>query len=77
MKYIIKNCPAVYVNHNHEYDCDKADYFCQGCTDCVMKRIVDECRNELEKRNAYSVSIHHDFARGILKFVEIEEVDEM
>lgn len=44
MKYIILNCPAIYINHNNKYDCDKADYSCQDCTNCVMKRIVEKLK---------------------------------
>ena len=39
-KYIIKNCLS-YVNGV----CDNQDMFCQDCTDCVMKQIVELCKD--------------------------------
>lgn len=42
-KYIIKNCPAIYKFLN--YYCNQDDKkLCQDCTDCVMKRIVENLR---------------------------------
>lgn len=54
-KYIIRNCPC----YNNErfiggFLDDKATFCtyygkkCQGCTDCVMKQIVEKCKNYKE-----------------------------
>ena len=82
-KYIINNCPAIYINQNNEYDCDKAEYFCKDCTDCVMKQIVDECytqeklvdeTKETEPDFQYYYG-RYIFAREILQLLNIQEVE--
>lgn len=37
-KYIIKNCP---IQKSQCHDCYK---YCQDCTDCVLKQIVELCK---------------------------------
>lgn len=79
-KYIVKNCPAIYINHNNEYDCDKADYSCQDCTDCVMKQIVSHCRETINVMcadcgsNPYAMGRDLE-ARLILQKIDIEECE--
>ena len=50
-KYVIKNCPAhfnsVRMLEFSEGDCNSdkvAGAYCKNITDCVMKQIVDECK---------------------------------
>lgn len=65
MKYIIKNCgcnPA----------CDECYIRCKDITDCVMKRIVDKCKDMASDEDFHA----YDFAKEILQLLEIEEVDE-
>ena len=48
MKYIIKNCPAVYI-FKGGYSCNNLDYdehiFCKDIPDCLLKRIIELCKN--------------------------------
>lgn len=50
-KYIIKNCPC----YNKDYSCQSKDNitgkYCQDCTDCVMKQIVELCKKYIENYN--------------------------
>ena len=48
-KYIIRNCPAL-VGCRVEQDlCYKNGlHKCQDCTDCVLKQIVEKCKNYKE-----------------------------
>lgn len=48
-KYIIKNCPARLVFEDINY-CQDFKYIgvnkpCQDCTDCLLKQIVEKCKN--------------------------------
>lgn len=48
-KYIIKNCP-LYVD-NCDCSCCNLDVMeekCQDCTDCLLKRIVELCKQKIE-----------------------------
>lgn len=59
-KYIIKNCPC-YIDmplYNHDKVCRLGDIvkpnhkelyvYCQDCTDCVMKQIVEKCKEKYD-----------------------------
>lgn len=80
-KYIIKNCPNLSMSYygtgeKIENECGlDIEQLCKDIPNCQLKKITNTCRNELEKRDAYSVSIHYDFAREILKFVETEDCE--
>lgn len=41
-KYIIKNCPAYYINTCS--DSKVKEEYCSECTDCVMKQIIELCK---------------------------------
>lgn len=57
-KYIIKNCPAyndmpnifgeVYGYCDNEHDIDLNKCMCENITDCVLKQIVEKCKNYKE-----------------------------
>jgi hypothetical protein len=47
-KYIIKNCEVIFRNGDF-YFCQRSEnlaknVYCQNCTDCVLKQIVDNLR---------------------------------
>lgn len=65
--YIITNCPA-YLKYNKCFH----NGHCDNITDCVMKRIIDECKDMASDEDFYA----YDFAKEILQLLEIEEVDE-
>lgn len=49
-KYVIKNCPATYKNYEDRFVCTTQKkekgfpFYCQDCTDCVLKQIVENLR---------------------------------
>lgn len=90
-KYIIKNCPACnFIAVGNQYRCElleKTD--CQDCTDCLLKRIVDLCKQKIEfcKNCSKSADVNIDcvecdergeatLGRCILSMLEIEECEE-
>jgi len=43
MKYIVKNCPA-FIPQAYEHCCSlDGNYKCEGCVDCLIKRVIEEC----------------------------------
>ena len=70
-KYIIKNCPALGFQIGY-YCSDRADY-CKDCTDCVLKQIVEKCRNI--KKDHYWGMREIRFANEILQLLDIQEVE--
>lgn len=87
-KYVIKNCPACYsILGKEEYICDLYnDRKCQDCTDCVLKRIVELCKDAKSECSCKNPNPdidcfectsggRADMAKEILQLLEIEEVE--
>lgn len=84
MKYIIKNCPALmdgyskYGKYNGEC-CDKeVGTKCEYCKDCLLKQIVDKCKDAQcgdYSNDAYSGGLF-DMANRILELLDIQEIEE-
>lgn len=80
-KYIIKNCPSLNRARNlcneiictcyADYNMGKAVVFCQNDTDCLLKRIVEKCKEEIRTNDRWSDS--RAFAIEILQLLQIEE----
>ena len=83
-KYIVKNCPC-YMNQP-EADCwaDQLSW-CENCTDCVIKQVVEKCkgavsnysnleilRTACETSDAYGKA---NIAEQILQLFDIEEIN--
>ena len=80
-KYIIKNCEQIYSSDNF---CWRKNVFCQDCTDCVIKQIVEKCKKEIRVyRNTLlpndgTNTLHfgrQSFAYDILQMLDIEEIN--
>ena len=74
MKYIIKNCPC---NVTTEDMCDwenTNETYCQYCTDCLLKQIVEKCKNELQVQNDWWCGAK-PLAEEILDLLQIQEVE--
>ena len=72
-KYIVKNCPC-YANYENKLHlcCDgQGDGECQGCTDCVIKQVIEKCKDMASDRGYYA----YDFANEILQLFDIEEIN--
>lgn len=80
MSYVIRNCPAQPIIWNNNW-CNKKQQFCQNCTDCVIKRVIEKCR--AKKLDIYNPSIgneHYAMANSvlstqILQLFDIEEIN--
>lgn len=73
MKYIVNNCDN-YTNFDENWTCRstiqnrKGCYCCKDVTDCLLKQIVDECKEQNLKYDTTACSV--------LQLLEIEEVNE-
>lgn len=82
-KYVVKNCPAYSKTQGVYWTCyeDNNKLLCQDCTDCVMKQIVEKCRNKnyFVKKfpNAqFSSGVQNsELAFDILQLLDIQEVE--
>lgn len=90
LKYIIKNCPC-YIDmplHNHDKVCRLGDIvkpnhkelyvYCQDCTDCVMKQIVELCKEEssiMQHKQKVKVKGLNKLADRIFELLDIQEVE--
>lgn len=76
-KYIIKNCPAR--NNGYFKDCVGTYHNeCQDCTDCLLKQIVEMCRqpNEPYYNSECEYGIGRiDMGEDILELLEIQECE--
>lgn len=84
-KYIIRNCPAIYGVFLDK--CKKDHYedeavLCQDCTDCVMKQIVELCKEEKVincnidgKEQVLKAYYHTHLGDKILELLDIQEVE--
>ena len=77
-KYIIKNCPC----YNKDYSCQSKDNstgkYCQDCTDCVMKQIVELSKEEssvIQHKQKVKVKGLNKLADKIFELLDIQEVE--
>ena len=73
-RYIIKNCEQI---HSSDNFCWSRNVFCQDCTDCVMKQIVELCKETCRKRctnDCLGTKKHCGYGQ-ILKLLNIQEVE--
>lgn len=82
-KYIIKNCPCfneehpMLANYGECLSLTDDTEVCQDCTDCVLKQIVELCRETCRKRcTNYCLGKKKYCGYGqILKLLDIQEVE--
>ena len=75
-KYVIKNCPAYMYDKQFNRNVCKKNLIpyetcceeCQDITDCVMKKIVEKCREDWEDSTVLK------FQRELLDMLEIEAI---
>jgi len=83
-KYIIRNCPSCYYIYcDKEYECNWRGSGitkpCQDCTDCVIKQIVEKCKNNKKIVYETEFGILTAYKKGslsdeILELLDIQEV---
>ena len=79
MRMIIRNCPAIYgiddgflCSYREDNESEK---YCYDCTDCVMKQIVELCKEDYtSENNVFDIS-KKLFAQRILDKLDIQEVE--
>lgn len=75
-KYIVKNCPCITGDECNSYYDDEP--FCQDCTDCIIKQVIEKCKRTLSKNKGFEREFtlgKMTFAEFILKDFDIEEVE--
>lgn len=80
-KYVIRNCPCFFEENEEVNDytcswCDTEELACQDCTDCVIKQIVELCKENLNSLETYVDvrSFECVALQDILKLLDIREV---
>ena len=82
-KYIIKNCPSLNQARNlcneiistcyTDYNMGREAVLCKNCTDCLLKRIVEKCKEECDPKSVdWDIDVEY-FAKEILSMLELEE----
>lgn len=80
-KYVIKNCEQI---HSSDNFCWSKNVFCQDCTYCLLKQIVELCKKiiflngstDFTDVDMYKHAVGENFvARQILKLLDIQEVE--
>ena len=74
-KYIVRNCPAL--SFSLGFYCDEYQKKCQDCTDCIMKQIVELCKEPCRKRctnNCLGKKKYCGYGQ-ILQKLDIQEVE--
>lgn len=74
-KYIVRNCPAL--SFSLGFYCDEYQKKCQDCTVCVIKQIVELCKETCRKRcTNYCLGKKKYCGYGqILQKLDIQEVE--
>lgn len=73
-RYIIKNCEQI---HSSDNFCWSKNVLCQDCTDCILKQIVELCKETCRKRctnDCLGTKKHCGYGQ-ILKLLDIQEVE--
>ena len=47
-KYIVKNCPCIYTGWSTKYECFYYNKHCKDCTDCLIKQVIEMCREHVD-----------------------------
>ena len=76
MSYIVKNCPAILpmtklCDSESIFNCGT---FCKDCTDCVIKQVIELCR-EYDKEQAEWCEPIPFCADNIYNLFDIEEIN--
>lgn len=79
MKMIIKNCPAFDSKYNECHSkIEPHKIYCMDCTDCILKQIVDLCKEEssiIQHKRKVKVKGLNKLADRIFELLDIQEVE--
>ena len=73
-RYVIKNCEQI---HSSDNFCWSRNVFCQDCTDCKLKQIVEKCKKTCRMRctnDCLGTKKHCGYGQ-ILKLLDVQEVE--
>lgn len=80
-KYVIRNCEQI---HSADNFCWSKNIFCQDCTDCVMKQIVElakghtelckDCEQQIKECDCNDICNAYRLNK-ILQLLDIQEVE--
>lgn len=77
-KYIIKNCDCILSSGRCNV---KSLVYCQDCTDCKMKQIVEKCKNnqklkwQVGEEPEQWISFNNPSSYQVLQLLDIREVE--
>ena len=71
-RYIIKNCEQI---HSSDNFCWSKSMFCQDCTDCLLKQIVELCSEYSGKWEDCDFSNGFGLSDEIFELLDIQEVE--
>ena len=77
-KYIVKNCPTFNDNKGFYYSCKNLNVEpidCQDCTDCLIKQVIEKCKEQFGIIDSDYREGQRDVALEILQLFEIEECE--
>lgn len=78
-KYVIRNCPCYgAILYSNGCDCSweySKELYCQDCTDCLLKRIVDECKTASAKSFYGCDCLVFAVFNRILQLLDIQEIE--
>lgn len=80
MKYIIKNCPALYQIQGMTNECLGTDYQCENNPYCILKKIIELCEDAQIKDVVKGKLKYHSpskakLGRQILELLEIMVIE--
>lgn len=71
-KYIVKNCPCYELGKcNNEHI---GDEYCQDCTDCPIKQVVEMCKDVLDHAEWCNCT-HYPSLIKIFQTLDVQEVE--
>lgn len=71
-KYIVKNCPCYELGKcNNEHI---GDEYCQDCTDCTIKQVVEMCKDVLDHAEWCNCT-HYPSLIKIFQTLDVQEVE--
>lgn len=84
MSYIVKNCPCLFNSYyasgkTVRFECNDGnhdDKLCRDVTDCVIKQVIEKCKENLSSLETYIDirSYECTMLQDILDLFDIEEV---
>ena len=69
-KYVVNNCEQI---HSSDNFCWSKNTFCQDCTDCLLKKIYQLCKEDYVEIGG--AELRYDTLCDIMELYKIQEVE--